>query len=178
MALRALALLLLSLLFFLSSTFWPFCSVHASPPSPFDLDMLMGQKAPEFSVKDIHGNLVSISSLKGNVILLNFWATWCPPCVSEMPSMDRLYQSFRHKGLTVIGVSMDGSVSAVKSFIKKNPVSFIVIVDSKQAISRSYKAFMTPLTFIIDKRGIVIDKYFGEQDWTDSGIVKKIESFL
>jgi len=176
--LRTLAFLLLSLVFFLSSTFWPFCSVHASPPSPFDLDMLVGQKAPEFSVKDINGNLVSISSLKGKVILLNFWATWCPPCAAEMPSMDRLYQSFKNRGLMIIGVSMDGSVSTVKSFIKKTPVSFIVVVDSKQIISRSYKAFMSPLTFIIDKRGVVVDKYFGEQDWTDSAIVKKIESFL
>ncbi|HAK89840.1 MAG TPA: hypothetical protein DHV16_01700 [Nitrospiraceae bacterium] len=156
-----------------------FSAVSAQPPSPFAVDKLSGQKAPDFTLKDINGNPVSLSSFKGKVVLLNFWATWCPPCKAEMPSMNRLQEKFKNRGFVIIAVSTDGRIDEPKDFITKNPVSFIVLHDSKLKVSRNlYKVFMMPTTFLIDKRGIIVEKYFGEQDWMEPEIIKEIEALL
>lgn len=156
-----------------------FTVVSAQPPSPFTVEKLAGQKASDFTLKDIDGNNVSLSSFKGKVVLLNFWATWCPPCRAEMPTMNRLNDRLKNKGLIVLAVSTDKAVVDVKDFLKKNPVNFTVLVDYNLNVSRSlYKVFMMPTTFLIDKRGIIVEKYFGEQDWTNPDLVKEIEALL
>lgn len=153
--------------------------VYAQPPSPYAVEKLSGQKAPDFTLKDINGNPVSLSSLKGRVVILNFWATWCPPCKAEIPSMNKLQQMFKNKGLVILAVSTDRAVVDVKDFLKKNPVAFTVVVDYNLNVSRSlYKVFMLPTTFLIDKRGVIVEKHFGEQDWTDPDIIKEIEALL
>jgi peroxiredoxin len=154
-------------------------AVHAQPPSPYAVEKLSGQKASDFTLKDINGNPVSLSSFKGKVVLLNFWATWCPPCRAEIPSMNKLQQMLKNKGLVILAVSTDRAVVDVKDFLKKNPVAFTVVVDYNLSVSRSlYKVFMMPTTFLIDKKGVIVEKYFGEQDWTDPEIIKEIEALL
>ncbi|MBI5212688.1 MAG: TlpA family protein disulfide reductase [Nitrospirae bacterium] len=151
----------------------------AQPPSPFAVDKLSGQKATDFTLKDINGNPVSLSSFKGKVVLLNFWATWCPPCRSEIPSMNKLYQKLKGRGFTILAVSTDRAVVDVKDFLKTMPVSFPVVVDYNLTVSRSlYKVFMLPTTFLIDRKGVIVEKYFGDQDWTEPEIVKEIEALL
>ncbi|GER93051.1 thioredoxin [hot springs metagenome] len=163
--------LLLSLLFV--------TSVSAQPPSPYAVEKLSGQKAPDFTLKDLNGNDVSLSLFKGKVVLLNFWATWCPPCKAEIPSMNKLQQMFENKGLIILAVSTDKAVVDVKDFIKNNPVNFKVVVDYNLKVSRLlYKVFMIPTTFLIDKKGVIVKKYFGEQDWTEPDIIKDIETLL
>lgn len=164
---------------YLSSVLCLLSSASAQPPSPYAVEKLSGQKAPDFTLKDINGNQVSLSSFKGKVVLLNFWATWCPPCKAEMPSMNRLQQLLKNKGFVILAVSTDRAVVDVKDFLKKNPVNFTVLADYNLNVSRSlYKVFMMPTTFLIDKRGIIVEKYFGEQDWTDPEIIKEIEALL
>lgn len=154
-------------------------AVSAQPPSPYAVEKLSGQKAPDFTLKDINGNSVSLSSFKGNVILLNFWAKWCPPCRAEIPSLNKLNDILKKKGLVILAVSTDRSVVDVKDFLKKTPVNFTVLVDYNLNVSRSlYKVFMMPTTFLIDKRGVIVEKYFGEQDWTEPEIIKEIEALL
>jgi peroxiredoxin len=156
-----------------------FTAVSAQPPSPFAVEKLAGQKASDFTLKDIDGNNVSLSSFKGRVVMLNFWATWCPPCRAEMPTMNRLNDLLKNRGLIILAVSTDRSVADVKDFLKKNPVNFIVLVDYNLTVSRSlYKVFMMPTTFLIDKRGVIVEKYFGEQDWTKPDVIKEIEALL
>lgn len=168
----------------LSSALLLFCSVFtaealAQPPSPYAVEKLSGQKAPDFTLKDINGNSVSLSSFKGHVILLNFWATWCPPCRAEIPSLNKLNDILKKKGLVILTVSTDRSVVDVKDFLKKTPVNFTVLVDYNLNVSKSlYKVFMMPTTFLIDKRGVIVEKYFGEQDWTEPEIIKEIEALL
>lgn len=153
--------------------------VHAQPPSPYAVEKLSGQKAPDFTLKDINGNSVSLASFKGKVILLNFWATWCPPCRKEIPSMNKLNELLKKKGLVILAVSTDRAVVDVKDFLKKTPVNFTVLVDYNLNVSRSlYKVFMMPTTFLIDKRGVIVEKYFGEQDWTHPEMLKEIEALL
>ncbi len=172
------------LLIFCLSLFTVHCSLFtaegfAQPPSPYAVEKLSGQKAPDFTLKDINGNPISMSSFKGKVILLNFWATWCPPCRAEIPSMNKLNDILKKKGLVILAVSTDRAVVDVKDFLKKTPVNFTVLVDYNLNVSRSlYKVFMMPTTFLIDKRGVIVEKYFGEQDWTHPEIVKEIEALL
>lgn len=156
-----------------------YSDAFSQPPSPYAVEKLSGQKAPNFTLKDINGNSVSLSSFKGKVILLNFWATWCPPCRAEIPSMNKLNDILKKKGLVILAVSTDRAVVDVKDFLKKTPVNFTVLVDYNLNVSRSlYKVFMMPTTFLIDKRGVIVEKYFGEQDWTDPEIIKEIEALL
>ncbi|MBA4348667.1 MAG: hypothetical protein C0415_01575 [Thermodesulfovibrio sp.] len=152
---------------------------YAEPPSPYAIEKLSGQKAPDFTLKDLNGNDVSLFSFKGKVMILNFWGTWCPPCKEELLSLDRLDRIFKNRGLVILAVSTDTSLSTVKDFIAKNPMGLTVLFDGKQKVSKGlYKVFMQPTTFIIDKRGIIYKKYFSEQDWTKPEIAREIEGLL
>lgn len=146
--------------------------------SPFEIDRLVNSKAPEFILKDIYGNSHALSSLKGKVVLLNFWATWCPPCKAEMPSFNRLYREMRPRGLEIIAVSNDNAISYVKEYLTKNSFDFRVLWDENKNITKKYKVFTVPTTFLIDKQGIIVEKFLGEYTWTSPEIRKKIEKLL
>jgi peroxiredoxin len=135
-------------------------------------------KAPDFTLKDVQGRSVSLASHKGKVVLINFWATWCPPCKAEMPSMNKLYNEMKSRGFEVISISTDNSLSAVKDFLAKNRLDFLVLFDENRTVARQYHVFSMPTTFLIDRNGMIVDKFSGEEDWTDPDIRKKIEKLL
>jgi len=135
-------------------------------------------KAPDFTLKDIHGKALSLSSLRGKVVLINFWATWCPPCKAEMPSMNKIYHEMRAQGFEVIAVSTDNSLSTVKDFLARNRLDFPVLFDENKAVSRQYRVFSMPTTFLIDRNGMIVEKFYGEEDWTDPAVRKKIDKLL
>lgn len=172
--------LLSSVLFLLSTYFFLLPSVaFCQPPSPFAIDKMVGKKAPDFTLKDLAGNSVSLSAFKGKVILLNFWASWCPPCRAEMPTINKLNELLKNRGFVVLAVSTDRSIYDVKDYISKNPVNFTVLMDYNLSVSRNlYKVFMMPTTFLIDRKGIIVKKYFGEQDWSRPEMIKEIEEIL
>ncbi|HSB52656.1 MAG TPA: TlpA disulfide reductase family protein [Dissulfurispiraceae bacterium] len=169
---------MLSLLFLFSVFLFLPSGVLAGPPSPFDVEKLSGQAAPDFALQDLEGNTVSLSSFKGKVVFLNFWATWCPPCKDELPSIEKLHNLMKQKGLVVLAVSIDKSPEKVRDFLKQHPVSFRVLMDKNASASRSFKVFSLPMTFIIDKRGVLIEKHFGEKDWSKPDAVRSIEALL
>ena len=146
-------------------------------PSP-DAGKNAYSKAPDFTLKDANGRSVSLSSQKGKVVLINFWATWCPPCKAEMPSMNKLYNEMKARGFEVIAVSTDNSLSAVKDFLSKNRLDFPILFDENKTVARQYHVFSMPTTFLIDRNGMIVDKFFGEEEWTDADIRKKIEKLL
>lgn len=151
----------------------------AEPPSPFAGDNLINVQAPEFTLNNVDGKAVSLASYRGTVVLLNFWATWCPSCREEMPSMNKLARQFKNRKFSIVAVATDRSSSDVRSYLKKNPSDFTVLVDEGLSVSRSkYKVFVLPMSFLIDKNGMVVERYFGGEDWTDPGMIKKIESLL
>ncbi len=153
--------------------------VYAGPPSPFAGEKLVNQQAPEFSLKDINGSAVSLSSYKGRVVLLNFWATWCPSCAEEMPSLNKLSRALKNMQFSVIAVSEDRSASDVKDFLKTHPSDITVVVDYSLSVSRNlYKVFVLPTSFLIDKKGVIVQKYYGEEDWAGPEMVRKIKSLL
>jgi peroxiredoxin len=149
-----------------------------NPYSPKEIDKLDKQKAPDFTLKDLKGNTVTLSALKGKVVLLNFWATWCPPCVAEMPQLNKLYKKLGPRGLHIVAVSTDNSIGYVKDFVSKNAIDFTVLYDERRTTTRSYKVFSMPTTFLIDKNGFIVEKFFGDYEWADSDMLKKIEKLL
>ncbi|MBF0555874.1 MAG: TlpA family protein disulfide reductase [Nitrospirae bacterium] len=138
-----------------------------------------GPAAPDFTLKSIDGSVVSLSSYKGKVILLNFWATWCSPCRDEMPSLNKLYLKYKDSGLVVLAVSTDDSSRVVERFMANNHVDFPVLLDSGMKISKhKYRVNAQPATFIISKDGKIINKYFGSVNWMDDTIQKEIVALL
>jgi peroxiredoxin len=112
-------------------------------------------------------------------VLLFFWASWCPTSPDEFRSLNKLYLAYKGKGLVVLAVSSDKTGAAAKEFVSKNPVTFPVLLDEKLTVSKSlYKAYMIPMTFVIDKNGVIINKHFGEQDWTRPPLIQELESLL
>ncbi|MBZ0155053.1 MAG: TlpA family protein disulfide reductase [Alphaproteobacteria bacterium] len=151
----------------------------AELPSPFAADGAKGRKAADFMLKDVNGNMVSLASYKGKVVLLNFWATYCPPCREEIPDMNELNKKMKGKPFVILAVSTDRAAVDVRDFMKKTPMNFPVLLDYNNQVSRTlYKVFMIPTTFLIDKRGNIAKIYYGGQEWTEPAIVKEIEALL
>ncbi|MEO5360001.1 MAG: TlpA family protein disulfide reductase [Nitrospirota bacterium] len=151
----------------------------AVPPAPWEADEIIGKTAPDFTLKTLDGKTFSLSSLKGKAILINFWATWCPPCVEELPSMNKLYLKYKQNGFEVVAVDLDSSVAKVKQFIAKNPLNFVVALDpDKQVAKKLYKVTAQPTSFLINSEGKIIKKYLGSIDWFDDSAQKEIQELL
>ncbi len=146
--------------------------------SPFEIDKLVGKKAPEFKAKDLSGNTVSLSSLKGKPILLNFWATWCPYCREERPYLNSLYKEYKDKGLVIIAVSVDKSEETVKRYLKRVPSDFMIIHDEDNKASGIYGVYSLPTSFLIDRNGIIKNKFMGMRNWTEDSSKKLINDLI
>jgi len=150
-----------------------------SPPQPqaaVASTGLIGKHAPDFTLTDMEGQTVSLSQFRGKVVILNFWATWCPPCREEMPSMEQLHRDFENKGLVMLAVNVEANgKEVVTDFLKKTPYSFPILLDGSQAVQNSYGVFRFPESFIIDRNGIVVEKIIGARDWLKGPTFKKID---
>ena len=138
-----------------------------------------GYLAPKFTLRNLRGNLEGLDDHAGKVIVVNFWATWCAPCVKEMPSFETLYRRFRSQGLTVLAVSLDKDRSAkVQEFVDKYKLSFPVLLDTEGVAEKLYPSFTIPFTYVIDKQGRVAARIDGPKDWESSETFKAIEYLL
>jgi thiol-disulfide isomerase/thioredoxin len=111
--------------------------------------------ASEFSLSSLAGQPVALSQFKGNVVLVNFWATWCGPCQQEMPLLDQMYKKYKPAGFTLLGVNVDKEAPAVKELLARKPVSFPVLLDPENSVSRAYHVADMPSSVIIDRKGNV-----------------------
>lgn len=134
---------------------------------------------PPLALKNLQNKTIDISSLKGQVVLVNFWASWCPPCVHEMPSMQRLQNRFFTKGFTILGVNMAEDEKTVNDFLKtKVNVQFPILFDSDGASLKSWGVFAFPTSYLIDKKGKIRYAIFGGVDWEQESIVEKVTQLL
>jgi len=113
---------------------------------------------------------VSLSQLRGQVVVLNFWATWCAPCVEEMPSLVDMQRRMRAKGVTVLAVSVDVDENAYRQFVKNHGVNLLTVRDASQKTNGLYGTFKFPETYVIDRNGIMRRKFIGPIDWTEPAI--------
>ena len=109
---------------------------------------------------------ITLSQFRGQVVVLNFWATWCPPCVEEMPSLVQMQRRFKAQGVTVLAVSVDVDESAYRQFVKDHNVDLLTVRDPDQKSSALYGTFKFPETYIVDRDGVIRRKFIGAVDWT------------
>jgi len=114
-----------------------------------------GEEPPDFSAKDVSGRSVKLSELKGKVVLLDFWATWCPPCRVEIPNLLGIFRNFKDKDFVMISISLDRDLQAARLFVKDKKMDWLQIIDLEagQAIAALYQVEYIPSTFIINRRG-------------------------
>jgi cytochrome c biogenesis protein CcmG, thiol:disulfide interchange protein DsbE len=138
----------------------------------------VGDKAPDFAVTAHTGKRITRSDFGGKVLVLNFWATWCPPCIEEMPSLNQFAQEFAPQGVVVLGVSVDKSESAYQRFVQQERPAFHMARDANADIPTEYGSFKWPETYIIDRTGKVRHKYIGPRNWTNPQIVNEVKALL
>ncbi len=127
---------------------WPRPS---GPPLPGDV----GQPAPGFSLETADGGQIRLDDLRGKVVLLNFWATWCVPCRTEMPEIERAYQTYQPRGFEVLAIDVQEGPAEVQAFMSELELSFPALLDRDAAVSRLYLARALPSSFLIDREGVV-----------------------
>jgi len=133
------------------------CNSGGRPPK-------IGETAPDFTITDSQ-RTITLSQLRGKPVILNFWATWCPPCVQEMPSLVELQKKLGDK-VTVLAVSEDADDNAFKQFIRDHNIDLLAVRDPRQTTNERYGTFKFPETYVIDKDGKIVRKFIGATDWT------------
>ena len=138
-----------------------------------------GDRAPDFQLPDLNGQAVTLSALRGKVVMVHFWATWCPPCVEEIPTLAKLYRQFTGKDFIMLAVSVDeGGAGAVTAFMQRNRLDLPVLLDPDRATAASYGTFKFPETYIVDREGTVRYKMIGARDWTDPAAVQIVQNII
>lgn len=134
--------------------------------------VVSGDIAPDFQLEDMDGNQVSLAGLRGKVVLVNFWATWCPPCREEMPSMERLNEVMAGDDFVMLAINTekDGRTT-VSEFLKKTPYTFPILFDDKAVVQKLYGVYKFPESFVIRKDGTVDNKIIGPLDWSSTKTV-------
>jgi peroxiredoxin len=126
----------------------------------------LGEPAPNFQLRDMQGQLVALSDLRGKVVMVNFWATWCGPCRVEMPAMEKLYRTFSRKDFEILAVSTDAQgVAVTRPFQQENHLTFPILHDPDYLVGLTYGARSLPMTFMVDRQGVVRHQIFGARDW-------------
>jgi peroxiredoxin len=139
-------------------------SLNPAPGSP----VAAGKMAPDFKLKNLEGEIISLSSLRGKVVFLNVWATWCGPCREEMPSIQALYDEFgKNPDFVVLAVSEDSNGRGpVDSYVRGNALRFNVLLDPENLVGDAYDVSGIPETFIIDRTGRIVAHHVGPYDWS------------
>lgn len=129
--------------------------------SPAGTGVKVGQQAPGFTLTSLEGRAVNLSDYRGQVVLLDFWATWCGPCRAELPYLQTLQSQYRAQGFAVVAVSVDADASAVAPFLRANRLALVALLDPRNEVGRLYRVNSIPRTFVLDRRGIVRHDHTG-----------------
>jgi cytochrome c biogenesis protein CcmG, thiol:disulfide interchange protein DsbE len=138
----------------------------------------VGDAAPDFTITADNGRTITTANFGGRLLVLNFWATWCQPCVEEVPSLDQFAKEMGEAGVVVLGVSVDKNPKLYRDFLSRSHVSFMTARDPDAKISGDYGTFKYPESYIIDSKGKVVQKIIGATNWTDGSMVNAVKSFL
>jgi peroxiredoxin len=137
-----------------------------------------GTKVPDFELKELNGSAYRLSSLKGKVVFINFWATWCPPCREEMPSMQKLYDKFRDAGLEILAVDLQEDAKTVRPFVEEHRLTFPILLDEKGILVSKYGVRGLPTSYIINREGFAVAGYVGAKDWSTPDMIDFFQTLL
>lgn len=146
--------------------------------------VVRGVAAPDFTLTGLDGSSITLSSLRGKVVLVNFWATWCPPCRQEIPSMEKLWQQFGKDGMVILAISVDkGSSDDLKAFVKETGMTFPVFRDNEggklgKVAEGMYGITGVPESFVVDRQGIVQEKIIGSIEWDKPEVIEYFTKLL
>lgn len=126
-----------------------------------DVGPRVGSQTPDFALKGLNGQTVRLSELRGKPVMVNFWATWCPPCRQEMPDIEKAYKKYRDEGIVFLGVDQMEDPDIVQKFVKENGYSWVFLLDSEGEASKQFRASALPTTFFIDRQGVIRDMQIG-----------------
>jgi peroxiredoxin len=139
----------------------------------------IGLPAPDFAFPGLDGKMVRLSDHRGKTVLVNIWATWCPSCVDEMPSMEKLYRKLNGENFEILAVSIDGlGETVVAPFMKKYQLTFPALIDSEGAIRMGYRTTGVPESFIIDKNGMLVQKIVGAINWAHPEVLRYFRDLM
>ncbi|WP_339132556.1 MAG: redoxin domain-containing protein [Candidatus Electrothrix sp. GW3-4] len=139
---------------------------------------VQGNPAPDFTLTDIEGRTWTLSQLKGQVVFLNFWATWCPPCVSEMPSMQNLYNTLPQDQFKMLAVLYGDEARNAKDFAQQLDITLPILIDEGNQVGMNYGITGVPETFILDKEGIIREKVQGPAEWDSAEAIHMIRQYI
>jgi peroxiredoxin len=132
----------------------------------------------EIQLKDIYGNTFRLSDFRGKIVFLNFWATWCPSCVVEMPSMEKLHRRFKDKDFMMVAINMQESDEQVKTFFTKMKLSFTALLDSDGEVASGFAVNALPTTFVLDKEGRIAGQALGAREWDSRASIGLFEFLM
>ena len=130
--------------------------------------------APDFSLKDTDGNTHRLREFQGRVVIVNFWATWCPPCRFELPSMERAYQKLKKQGIEILAINVGEDADTIFTFTADYPVSFPLLMDLDSSVINAYPVIGLPTTFVIDAKGRLVYRAIGTREWDDKALLAQI----
>jgi len=146
--------------------------------------VVRGTTAPHFDLRKLGSppgvsfEHLDLASLSGNVVLVNFWATWCEPCEREMPAMERLYQDLRGEEFELVAVAIDESEGDIEAFQDRYQLSFPIVLDLDQSVYQSYQTMGVPESLLLDRDGLIIERYVGPREWDTPEHVERIRALI
>lgn len=152
------------------------CVVVAGTLNPTVIDK--GDRAPKFTISTDQGRTISRSNFGGKLLVLNFWATWCAPCIEELPSLDQFARKYSANGVTVLAVSVDRNEKRYRDLIDRVKPAFLTARDPDANLPASYGTYLYPETYIIDQNGKVLYKEAAARDWTDPAFLNYFQGLL
>jgi thiol-disulfide isomerase/thioredoxin len=150
------------------------------PPLSHSLTVLEPSPAPELKFKDLEGRMHDLAELGGKVVLINFWATWCPPCRREMPSMERLAQALKGEPFVVLAVDVGEDADTIESFTSQldTTLTFPILLDTRGRSMQAWKVSGLPTTFLVDKQGRIVASAIGGREFDHPEIVKTVRELI
>jgi peroxiredoxin len=130
--------------------------------------------AAEFTLSDLDGKVYRLADYRGRVVIVNFWATWCPPCRFELPSMEKAYQILKKQDVVMLGINVGEDADTIFSFTADYPVSFPLLLDKEATVIKQYPVIGLPTSYIINPKGQLVYRVIGTRDWTDATLLKTI----
>jgi peroxiredoxin len=138
-----------------------------------------GVTAPSFSLPQLDSNgPVALESLRGRVVLVNFWATWCKPCEDEIPAMERLYQALRPGGFEILAISVGEEAAVVRGFRDRMGISFPILLDADKRVAIEWQTFAFPESLLVDRDGTILERYVGPREWDAAAYLDRLRSLV